>query len=94
MLLPPLQSVNWFFFWMRTRARPGVLYPGRFTYLGRRHAEQESRQAARAEDAARFNVAAAAEAGRCGRHVCRCAGQVLARMPVGRQGQALPLHGH
>ena len=81
---------------MRTRARPGVLYPGRFTYLGRRHAEQESRQAARAEDAARFNVAAAAEAGRwrCGRHVCRCAGQVLARMPVGRQGQALPLHGH
>ena len=35
MHLPPLQSVNWFFFWMRACARPGVLYPGRFTYLER-----------------------------------------------------------
>ena len=32
MLLPPLQSVNWFFFLdaCAHAARPGVLYPGRF----------------------------------------------------------------
>ena len=63
-------------------------------YVSRDHAGQESRKADRAEDAARFNVAAAAEAGRSGRQVCRSAWQVLGRMPVGRQEQALPLHGH